>query len=116
MSLRAGIGGIPASVRQLTRGNEKVDLVDALAKLGADAERYAAVIVDTAGTAYRTSISCSSCRRSARVAAWFFVMDEVVSGFRVGRRGTMGEYGIVPDLLCLGKAVCQRLPLVSPNG
>lgn len=111
MSLREGIGGIPASVKQLTHGNEEVDLVDALAKLEADAEQYAAVIVDTGGYGLPDLDLLRQLQKNCRRSGVIFVMDEVVSGFRVGLRGTMGEFGIVPDLLCLGKAVANGFPL-----
>src|ERR1700682_2897872 len=49
MTLRNGIGGIPSAVRELTHGNETVDLDQALTVLRADPEKYAAFIVDTGG-------------------------------------------------------------------
>jgi glutamate-1-semialdehyde 2,1-aminomutase len=56
------------------------------------------------------------------------IFDEVISGFRVGRGGAQGLFGIRPDLTCLGKIVGGGLPLgvyggradimkvVSPDG
>jgi len=111
MALRPEVGGIPASVRQLTHGNEDVDLLDALTKLEAGAERYAAVIVDTGGYGLPDFALLRLLQERCRFNRVVFIMDEVVSGFRVGLRGTMGECGIVPDLLCLGKAVANGFPL-----
>jgi len=111
MSLRNGIGGIPSAVRELTHGNETVDLEQALTVLRADPQKYAAFIVDTGGYGLpdrgllRDIQAC--CRRHGVV----FIMDEVVSGFRVGLRGAMGALAIVPDLICLGKAVANGFPL-----
>jgi glutamate-1-semialdehyde 2,1-aminomutase len=39
------------------------------------------------------------------------IFDEVISGFRVGRGGAQGLFGVRPDLTCLGKIVGGGLPL-----
>lgn len=39
------------------------------------------------------------------------IFDEVITGFRVGRGGAQGLYGITPDLTTLGKIVGGGLPL-----
>jgi glutamate-1-semialdehyde 2,1-aminomutase len=44
------------------------------------------------------------------------VFDEVITGFRVGRGGAQGRYGVVPDLTILGKIVGGGLPLAAFGG
>jgi glutamate-1-semialdehyde 2,1-aminomutase len=39
------------------------------------------------------------------------ILDEVITGFRVGRGGAQAMYGVRPDLTCLGKIVGGGLPL-----
>src|SRR5690606_34985225 len=39
-----------------------------------------------------------------RVGA-ILILDEVITGFRVGRGGAQARYGIRPDLTCFGKVV-----------
>lgn len=39
-----------------------------------------------------------------------FIMDEVITGFRVAPGGSQGHYGIVPDLTTLAKIVAGGLP------
>jgi glutamate-1-semialdehyde 2,1-aminomutase len=39
------------------------------------------------------------------------IFDEVITGFRLGRGGAQGLYGIRPDLTCLGKIAGGGLPL-----
>ena len=39
------------------------------------------------------------------------IFDEVITGFRVGRGGAQGLFGVRPDLTCLGKIVGGGLPL-----
>lgn len=44
------------------------------------------------------------------------IFDEVMTGFRVGRHGAQGLYGIVPDLTCLGKIIGGGLPVGAYGG
>jgi glutamate-1-semialdehyde 2,1-aminomutase len=57
-----------------------------------------------------------------------FVLDEVMTGFRVARGGAQELYGIIPDLTTLGKIIggglpvgayggkCEIMEMVAPNG
>jgi glutamate-1-semialdehyde 2,1-aminomutase len=111
MSLRQGITGIPGRIRDLTHGQEWVDPGHALSQLEADPEKYAAVIVDTGGYGVPDLSLLRELRDKCRRYGSVFIMDEVVSGFRVSLRGTLGYSAIVPDLICLGKAVANGFPL-----
>jgi glutamate-1-semialdehyde 2,1-aminomutase len=44
------------------------------------------------------------------------IFDEVMSGFRVGPQGTVGLYGVTPDLITLGKIIGGGLPLAAYAG
>jgi glutamate-1-semialdehyde 2,1-aminomutase len=44
------------------------------------------------------------------------VFDEVITGFRLGRSGASGLYGVSPDLWCFGKVVGGGLPLAALGG
>ena len=44
------------------------------------------------------------------------ILDEVMTGFRVGWRGAQGLYGVRPDLTCLGKVVGGGLPAAAYGG
>ncbi|MDR1310142.1 MAG: glutamate-1-semialdehyde 2,1-aminomutase [Deltaproteobacteria bacterium] len=44
------------------------------------------------------------------------VLDEVISGFRVGLGGAQGLYGLKPDLSILGKIIGGGLPLAAFGG
>ncbi len=46
----------------------------------------------------------------------FLIFDEVITGFRVGRGGAQGLFGIVPDLTCLGKVIGGGLPVGAFGG
>jgi glutamate-1-semialdehyde 2,1-aminomutase len=44
------------------------------------------------------------------------IFDEVITGFRVGRGGAQGLFGIVPDLTCLGKVIGGGLSVGAFGG
>jgi glutamate-1-semialdehyde 2,1-aminomutase len=44
------------------------------------------------------------------------VFDEVITGFRLGRGGAQGRWGVVPDLTCLGKIIGGGLPIGAYGG
>ena len=45
-----------------------------------------------------------------------FIMDEVMTGFRVAYGGAQALYGITPDLTCVGKIVGGGLPAAAFGG
>ncbi len=45
-----------------------------------------------------------------------FILDEVITGFRVGLHGAQGLWGLEPDLTCLGKVIGGGLPLGAYGG
>src|SRR5262249_38836105 len=55
-------------------------------------------------------------RALADAAGALLVFDEVITGFRVGRGGAQGRYGVRPDLTILGKIVGGGLPLAAFGG
>ncbi len=54
-------------------------------------------------------------RRCTEVGA-LLIMDEVITGFRLGDDGAQGRYGIDPDLSCFGKVLGGGLPLAAFGG
>lgn len=44
------------------------------------------------------------------------IFDEVITGFRFPRHGVTNYWGIVPDIICLGKAVANGMPLAVVGG
>lgn len=39
------------------------------------------------------------------------IFDEIITGFRFPRYSVSGHFGITPDIICLGKAIANGLPL-----
>lgn len=45
-----------------------------------------------------------------------FILDEVVTGFRLGPGGAQERFGLHPDLTCLGKAIGGGMPVAAFGG
>lgn len=45
-----------------------------------------------------------------------FILDEVLTGFRIARGGAQNYYGIKPDLTCFGKALGGGMPIGAYGG
>jgi len=45
-----------------------------------------------------------------------FIVDEVMTGFRLGTGGACGLYGLAPDLVCFGKVIGGGLPVGAFGG
>ncbi|MDQ3932512.1 MAG: glutamate-1-semialdehyde 2,1-aminomutase, partial [Actinomycetota bacterium] len=52
----------------------------------------------------------------ARGVGALLIFDEVITGFRLGRAGAQGIFGVVPDLTVLGKAIGGGFPLAAFGG
>ncbi|EJS91199.1 glutamate-1-semialdehyde aminotransferase, partial [Pasteurella multocida subsp. multocida str. Anand1_cattle] len=45
-----------------------------------------------------------------------FIIDEVMTGFRVALGGAQTYYGVTPDLTCLGKVIGGGMPVGAFGG
>jgi glutamate-1-semialdehyde 2,1-aminomutase len=52
------------------------------------------------------------CRSSGAL----FILDEVITGFRLAVEGAQGAWGLEPDLTCLGKVIGGGLPMGAYGG
>jgi glutamate-1-semialdehyde 2,1-aminomutase len=55
-------------------------------------------------------------RRRCDEAGTLLVIDEVITGFRLGDDGAQGRYGVTSDLSCFGKVLGGGLPLAAFGG
>ncbi|MBW1709969.1 MAG: glutamate-1-semialdehyde 2,1-aminomutase [Deltaproteobacteria bacterium] len=56
------------------------------------------------------------CAELARENGALFILDEVITGFRLGLNGAQGRFGLDPDLTCLGKIIGGGLPVGALGG
>jgi glutamate-1-semialdehyde 2,1-aminomutase len=112
--------GVPAALADLTLTltyNDAAGLRAALAEYG---ERIACAIVEpvagnmncippTPGFLETLREACSSCGA-------VLILDEVMTGFRLGLQGAQGHYGIEADLTTLGKVIGGGMPVGAFGG
>jgi glutamate-1-semialdehyde 2,1-aminomutase len=55
-------------------------------------------------------------RKATKEIGSLLIFDEVITGFRVGKKGAQGFYGICPDLTCFGKIVGGGFPSAAFGG
>lgn len=55
-------------------------------------------------------------RRLTRQHGCVLIFDEVMTGFRLALGGAQARYGVVPDLVCLGKVLGGGLPVGAYGG
>ncbi|MCC7082914.1 MAG: glutamate-1-semialdehyde 2,1-aminomutase [Burkholderiales bacterium] len=112
--------GVPTDVAKHTRVLPYNDIAAVNAAFAAAGERIAAIIVEpVAGNmnlvapseGFLASLRALSTRHGA-----VLILDEVMTGLRVGLRGAAGRYGITPDLVTLGKVVGGGMPLAAFGG
>ncbi len=90
---------------------------DALAAvLASDAHRIAALILEPTRTetppAGYLQTAAALCRQHGVV----LIFDEMVTGFRLARGGAQEHYGVRADLVCIGKALTNGMPLAAVCG
>jgi aminotransferase MxcL len=111
--------GVPKAVAELTRRMplfreaDEPGLLDAVAVSGAE---LAAVIVSVP---YNRLVSTDFLRRLRETCSErgvLFVLDEIVTGFRVALGGVQELSGVEPDFACYSKALAAGMPLSAIAG
>ncbi len=107
--------GVPEDVARLTlvaRYND-IDSVEKIVRQYRD--DVAAIIVEpvvaNSGLILPKNGFLRELRRIANENNILFIMDEVVTGFRLGLRGAQGYYGVQGDIVVLGKIIGGGFPI-----
>ncbi len=83
-------------------------------------EKIAAIIVEpvpaNAGLYLSSGDFLSNLRKECALNGALLIFDEVITGFRLGRGGAQGMFGIEPDLTALGKVIGGGLPVGAFGG
>ena len=112
--------GVPASMAEHTLTATFND-ADSLQKIFAQVgDQIAAVIIEPVAG----NMNClpplpgflESVRKLCDAAGCLLIMDEVMTGFRVGARGAQGVYGVTGDLTVLGKIIGGGMPVGAFGG
>ncbi|MCX6641716.1 MAG: glutamate-1-semialdehyde 2,1-aminomutase [bacterium] len=112
--------GVPASISAATHSLPYNDF-EAVARLfekrGAE---IAAVIVEPVaanmGVVLPESGFLEGLRDLTQKYEALLIFDEVITGFRIARGGASEVFGVIPDLVCLGKILGGGLPIGAVGG
>ena len=112
--------GVPSEIASLTTVldyNDIAGLEQTFAEIG---DEVAAVIVEPVAGNMNLILPkpdfLETMRRLCTKHGAVLILDEVMSGFRVGLQGAHGHYGIQPDLITLGKVMGGGLPAAAFGG
>ena len=112
--------GVPTAVAEETIVVDYNDADQAAAAVERHGEDLAAIFVEPVagnmGCVPPVPGFLEALRALCDAAGSLLVFDEVITGFRVGRAGAQGLYGVAPDLTILGKIVGGGLPLAAFGG
>jgi glutamate-1-semialdehyde 2,1-aminomutase len=112
--------GVPESVVANTLTVEYNDLAAVEALFAEHPQQIAAVIVEpiaaNMGFVLPTEGFLSGLQALCRQNGALFVLDEVMTGFRVAPGGAQALWGLDPDLTCLGKVIGGGLPVGAYAG
>ncbi|WP_322822337.1 glutamate-1-semialdehyde 2,1-aminomutase [Chloroflexus sp.] len=112
--------GVPPSVAAETITIEYNDLDAAAALFANRGDEIAAVIVEpiaaNMGFVLPKPGFLSGLRELTQAYGAIFILDEVMTGFRVAAGGAQALWGLDPDLTCLGKVIGGGLPVGAYAG
>ena len=107
--------GVPEADRQLHRALRFNDLTDLDAAL-AESTPPAAIVVEPVVEDPPDSAWLAAVRRLATGHGAALIFDEIKTGIRFGPGGAAGRYGVTPDVVVLGKALGNGLPIAAVVG
>jgi len=108
--------GVPSAVRELTETVSWGDLRQLRATLDRRAGEVAAVIIEPAGISEPTSDYLQGVVDLAHRHGALAIFDEVITGFRLAPGGAQERYWVSADLVCLGKALGNGMPIAALAG
>ncbi|CAG9934210.1 glutamate-1-semialdehyde 2,1-aminomutase [Candidatus Nitrotoga arctica] len=112
--------GVPAEIAALTTVLDYNDVAGLERTFAAIGNEIAAVIVEPVAGNMNLIIPkrefLDALRALCTKHGAVFILDEVMTGFRVSLQGAQGHYGIKPDLVTLGKVMGGGLPAAAFGG
>lgn len=111
--------GVPRALSELTTRMplmRREDEEPLLSLVSQEGERLAAVILSIP---YHRTLSAEFVRELRRLCAQrgaWFVLDEIVTGFRLALGGAQEYFGVQADLACFSKALAAGMPLSAVVG
>ena len=108
--------GVPKSTCELTKGFVYNDIESLKGLLNEFSGKVAAVILEPVSVETPEPGYLESVKKLTHEHGALLIFDEVVSGFRHSNGGAQELYGVVPDLVALGKGFSNGFPLSAVAG
>jgi glutamate-1-semialdehyde aminotransferase len=112
----AGTGGVPAGVTSLFTRIPFNDPEAATRGIRAGGDKLAAVIVEPVIEEAPSADWLAALRTQTRRVGAVLIFDEIKTAGRVALNGAAGRWGGEPDLVVLGKAIANGMPLAAIAG
>ena len=110
------VAGVPAEVRRLFAELPYNDPDGARAAIREAGDRLAAVVVEPLVVSAPSREWLETVRTEATRVGAVLVFDEIKTAFRLAIGGAAEQWGVLPDLAVLGKAMANGLPLAAVGG
>src|SRR5512134_1064983 len=110
------MAGVPAEVRRLVGELPYDDSDRARAAIRETGDRLAAVVVEPLVVTAPSREWLETVRAETTRIGAVLVFDEIKTAFRLAVGGAAERWGVLPDLVVLGKAMANGLPLAAVGG
>ena len=108
--------GIPAAIKSMVHKFNYND-INSLKNLFTETENnIAAVIMEPCGVIPPEGDFLERCKRTAHDNGALFIFDEIITGFRWGKKGAQSFFNVIPDIALFGKAMANGMPLAAVTG
>ncbi|WP_438020935.1 aminotransferase class III-fold pyridoxal phosphate-dependent enzyme [Sorangium sp. So ce315] len=111
--------GVPAVLREYTTRMPLMAEADEQPLLDLVASKGHEIALVLLSLPYKRCVSAEflrALREACRAGGVLFVLDEVVTGFRLALGGAQEYYGIAADFVCLSKGIAAGMPLSAIAG
>ena len=108
--------GVPECTRELTHTFDFNDLESLKTKLDSLKGKVAAVILEPMNVTFPHEGFLEGVKELAHEHGALLIFDEVVTGFRHANGGAQEYFGVIPDLVAIGKGLSNGYPLSAIAG
>ncbi len=105
--------GLPPDMPDYTKTISFNDFSQAIDEIKRQGTKLAAVIIEAVGQYFIPPEPgfLEAIQEETRKAGALFILDEVITGFRLGLTGAQGRFGLRADLVTMGKVLGGGMPL-----
>jgi glutamate-1-semialdehyde aminotransferase len=111
-----GVAGAPAALRETVHAIPHGDEAALRRELDARRGAIAALVVEPCSLAYPAAGHLDTLRRWTAEEGVVLVFDEIMSAFRLANGGAAERFGVLPDLMAVGKGIANGHPLAALAG